>query len=53
MLEVRVCPICNQSYTDYPAISRIDNETEICTSCGVAEAFINYIEYMESNKNEE
>ncbi len=33
----KVCPICKKVYTDYPAISRIDNETLICTECGMKE----------------
>lgn len=32
------CPKCGQFYTDYPAISREDNKTEICPSCGTREA---------------
>lgn len=34
----RVCPVCGKTYTDYPAISRRDNKTEICPQCGTAEA---------------
>lgn len=34
----RVCPVCGETYTDYPAISRRDNKTEICPQCGTAEA---------------
>lgn len=29
-----VCPLCGQEYKGYPAISRTDNETEICPDCG-------------------
>ena len=38
--EVRgsVCPICGRTYTAPPAISRIDNKTEICPVCGMAQA---------------
>ena len=32
------CPRCNESYDGYPAVSRTDNETEICSDCGLAEA---------------
>lgn len=38
-MKERICPICGKTYTDYPAISRQDNKTEICPACGVAEAF--------------
>ena len=34
----RTCPVCGKTYTDYPAISRKDNSTEICPSCGMREA---------------
>ena len=32
---MRTCPICGEQYTEPPAISRIDNHTEICSSCGI------------------
>jgi predicted RNA-binding Zn-ribbon protein involved in translation (DUF1610 family) len=32
------CPHCGNPLTDYPALSRADNKTEICPSCGVREA---------------
>lgn len=35
---MRVCPRCGKEYDDYPALSRVDNETEICPECGTAEA---------------
>ena len=34
----RVCPLCGQSYTDPPALSRTDNETPICPDCGTRQA---------------
>lgn len=34
----RVCPICKNTYKAYPAISRVDNKTEICPECGTMEA---------------
>ena len=36
--KTRICPICGREYTDYPALSRRDNATEICPDCGVNEA---------------
>jgi len=33
------CKICNRSYNTYPALSRYDNKTDICTECGQVEAF--------------
>ena len=38
----RVCPFCNETYEDYPALSRTDNKTEICPTCGVREALIHF-----------
>lgn len=34
----RVCPKCGRTYTEYPALSRADNVTEICPECGTREA---------------
>lgn len=34
----RVCPLCGQTYTDAPALSRTDNETLICPDCGTRQA---------------
>ena len=36
--ETRLCPKCHKHYNDYPAISRVDNKTEICPKCGQLEA---------------
>ena len=33
-----ICPKCGREYDCPPAISREDNETEICPICGVVEA---------------
>jgi len=38
----RECPRCKKSFTGYPALSRVDNETEICSPCGVEEAIIQF-----------
>ena len=35
---MRKCPICGLGYTAPPAVSRIDNKTPICPSCGVRQA---------------
>ncbi|MBQ3703170.1 MAG: hypothetical protein II885_10510 [Oscillospiraceae bacterium] len=35
---IRICPLCGQSYTDPPALSRTDNETPICPDCGTRQA---------------
>lgn len=41
-MKERVCPICGETYTDYPALSRRDNKTEICPQCGICEALDDY-----------
>lgn len=33
-----VCPRCGKTYTERPALSRVDNETLICPDCGTREA---------------
>lgn len=42
ILELQRCPKCKKEFTGYPAISRKDNETEICPECGVREAIEAY-----------
>ena len=37
-MQERTCPICGKTYTEHPALSRTDNVTEICPSCGLREA---------------
>lgn len=32
------CPRCGSTYDGYPAISRTDNKTPICSPCGTLEA---------------
>ena len=38
ILEIQRCPKCKKEFTEHPALSREDNETEICPQCGVREA---------------
>lgn len=38
IVEIQRCPKCKKEFTDYPALSREDNETEICPDCGIREA---------------
>lgn len=47
------CPKCNKPIYGYPALSRRDNKTEICSACGNKEALEDWIAYkMEVQKNE-
>lgn len=41
----RKCPICGKKYYGYPALSREDNKTEICSECGIFEALAKFSEY--------
>ena len=36
--EIKKCPKCNETYDKYPALSRVDDKTEICPLCGETEA---------------
>ena len=36
--EIRVCPLCGQTFGEAPALSRTDNETLICPDCGTRQA---------------
>ncbi len=36
--QLRICPLCGQTYGAAPAISRIDNKTPICPDCGTRQA---------------
>jgi RNase P subunit RPR2 len=38
-----ICPRCRTSYTGYPALSRMDNQTEICSECGTEEAIADFL----------
>lgn len=49
-MKKRICPKCNIKYTNQPAISRIDNKTEICPNCGLTEAIESIIKYNRSRK---
>ena len=46
MKELKICPRCKKAYSGYPAISRRDNKTEICSECGQAEAFEDLFGYL-------
>lgn len=51
----KVCPRCGRPLDKFPALSRKDNKTKICSKCGVQEALVNYYEYIlkleKHNKN--
>ena len=37
-MKTNTCPKCGHTYQGYPALSRVDNRTEICPDCGIREA---------------
>ena len=45
IFEIQRCPKCCKEFTEYPALSRVDNETEICPECGVREALETYLSH--------
>lgn len=51
--ELKTCPRCKKTYTGYPAISRKDNKTEICSECGTAEALEVYSNYVKGQEKKE
>ena len=36
--EFKICPKCGKNYKAPSAISRVDNKTPICPTCGTREA---------------
>ena len=46
----KVCPICKNSIIGYPAVSRKDNRTEICSACGMIEALEDFIKYQQAKE---
>lgn len=45
------CPICKRRYIGIGAISRKDNETEICSQCGTEEAIFDFIKYKRNTED--
>ncbi len=43
------CPNCGYPIYGFPALSRKDDKTEICSNCGIAEAMSIYQNYIYSN----
>ncbi len=40
-MRTRTCPRCDAPYSGWPALSRRDNRTEVCSACGTEEALVN------------
>lgn len=47
------CPICGELLGKYPAISREDNKTKICSNCGTLEALAAFKESLKDDKTDE
>lgn len=47
------CPICGEPLGKYPAISREDNKTKICSNCGTLEALAAFKESQKGEKANE
>ena len=45
--EYGQCPKCDGPMSKHPALSRRDNKTEICSSCGTREALEDFINNKE------
>lgn len=43
-MSTKECPNCGKPYI-HPALSRLDNKTEICPDCGTAEALESLINF--------
>jgi hypothetical protein len=43
--RVKICASCNQEIHGYPATSRKDNKTKICTLCALLEAVHDYAQW--------
>lgn len=47
----KVCPNCGSDIVGYPALSRKDNKTEICSECGQLEALEDFHNFMNKKKS--
>ena len=45
------CPFCHEPIYGYPAISRADNKTEICSNCGLMEALSDMFEHIAKERS--
>jgi hypothetical protein len=43
--NMQICPRCSKEYDEYPALSRRDNSTDICSRCGNLEAMMDFIPF--------
>ena len=50
---MKMCPKCKRPIIGYPAISRKDNKTEICSKCGQEEAIRDFMKAYVHKSNKE
>ena len=53
IMSTKICPKCNKPIMLPPAISRVDNKTEICSTCGIVEALEVYTKIIEQRKEQD
>lgn len=46
------CPRCGNEITTFGGLSRLDNETRICTPCEIGESMEDYLDGKLTPKNE-
>ena len=50
VIKIGQCPKCKELFdAEFPALSRRDNETKICSQCGEAEAFADWTNFINKN----
>ncbi len=50
VIKIGQCPKCEELFdAEFPALSRRDNETKICSQCGEAEAFADWTNFINKN----
>lgn len=50
--QAQYCPRCLSKYDGHPALSRTDNQTDICPACGLLEAFESWLDGKPRSKND-
>ena len=51
MDQIKICPKCKKKYSQHCAISGIDNKTNICPTCGIIEALIQFTKQQNTPRN--
>ena len=49
-MDTFICPKCKRKTSGFPALSRDDNRTSICSDCGTVEAMEDYFRYVYTGK---